>query len=357
MGEGRQKYLVRGICILLAVVTFFAYVRVLKNDFINYDDNEYVTENPHIFDGLKTDGIKWAFTTTSIGYWHPLTFISHMLDCELFGLRPWGHHLVNLLLHIANVLLLFSVLRWMTGVVWRSAFVAAVFAVHPLNVESVAWIAERKNVLSTMFWLLTIGSYWKYSKERNAGWYLLTLLLFAMGLMSKPMVMTLPFTLLLLDYWPLNRYGKNLILLILEKVPFVILSIASGVITYIGQKYSGAVADVRSMTLWYRVGNAIISYSKYIGKMFWPTKLAVLYPLEKDILLWKVIISAAVLAAICILVIIFIRRCKYLTVGWLWYLGTLVPVIGIVQVGNQAMADRYAYLPLIGLFIMAAWGI
>ncbi len=346
------------ICILLTVLTFAVYLRAIGNDFVNYDDNAYITENAHVRDGLSWGGIKWAFTTFESANWHPLTWISHMLDCQMFGLKPWGHHLTSLILHIANVLLLFAVLKAMTGTVWRSAFVAAVFAVHPLNVESVAWAAERKNILSTLFWFLTIAAYIKYAGLRTIGWYAVTLVLFVLGLMAKPMVVTLPFVLLLLDYWPLERLKDWKIIgtLAIKKLPFIVLSVISGIITIIGQRIGETVVAIDAVPLSGRLGNAVVSYGKYIAKCFWPTKLGVYYPFEKDILIWKVIVCIALLAAISVFVIIFARRSKYLLVGWLWYLGTLVPVIGIIQVGEQAMADRYAYVPLIGLFIMAGWG-
>ncbi len=350
------------IFIFLAVVTFATYVRVLHNDFVSYDDRDYVTENVHTQSGLTWNNIKWAFTAFECANWHPVTWLSLMLDSQLFGIKPWGYHLTNLLLHIVNTLILFAILNAMTGAVWRSAFVAAIFALHPLNVESVAWIAEKKNVLSTMFWLLTIGSYWKYSQVTNVKWYLLTLLLFALGLMSKPMVVTLPFVLLLLDYWPLERLKslkewKTIGWLAVEKLPFFVLSVISGIITLIGQKIGGAVVTIEAVPLSLRLTNAVLSYGKYIAKSFWPTNLAVLYPLEKDILIWKIIVSLTVLFAVSVFVLKFAGRNKYLFVGWLWYLGTLVPVIGIMQVGEQAMADRYAYVPIIGLFIMVGWGV
>ncbi len=349
------------IYIILAAVTFAVYLRVISNGFVNYDDNKYITENPYTQSGLNLNSIKWAFEG-KLDYWNPLTLLSHTLDCQLFGLNPAGHHMVNLLFHIINVLLLFGTLRMMTGAVWQSAFVAVIFAIHPLNVESVAWISERKNVLSTMFWLLTICSYWKYSKALNIKWYLLTLLFFVMGLMSKPMVVTLPFILLLLDYWPIQRLkslsewkteGK----LLVEKIPFFVLSAILCVITFLRQKAVGTVATIDEVPFSIRLTNAVVSYGKYITKEIWPTKLAVLYPLLNEIVIWEIIVSAAGLVAISIFIIKYGRKSKYLLVGWLWYLGTLVPMIGIIQVGKQAMADRYVYVPMIGLFIIIGWGI
>ncbi len=360
MEQRANKLRAAWICLILAGVSFWVYSRVLRNDFINLDDNNYVVENQHVNSGVTLENIKWAFTTNHTGYWHPVTWLSLMLDSQLFGVKPWGYHLTNLLLHIANVLILFSVLKAMTGEVWRSIFVATVFALHPLNVESVAWIAERKNVLSTMLWLLTMISYVQYVRKNSNGWYVVTLVFFVTGLMSKPMVVTLPFTLLLLDYWPLERlkslrdwkiFGR----LAAEKVPFFVLSMIVGIITFLGQKSSGAITGVSKLSVGMRADNAVVSYAKYISKSVWPTKLGILYPLDMRIGEWEVLAAGTVLALITIAVVL-LWRSKFLAVGWFWYVGTLVPVIGIVQIGSQGMADRYTYVPLIGLFIMAAWG-
>jgi tetratricopeptide (TPR) repeat protein len=307
---------------------------------------------------LTIDGLRWAFTTGHASNWHPLTWLSHMLDCQLFGLDAGRHHFTNLLLHIANTLLLFAVFRKMTGTVWQSGFVAAAFGLHPLHVESVAWIAERKDVLSTLFWILTMWAYVRYVKEPKEEKYLLMILFFALGLMAKPMLVTLPFVLLLLDYWPLERIGKiKISRLVVEKAPLFIFSGISSVITFFVQRSGGAVPGVDVVSLNIRIFNALVSYVKYIFKMFWPRNLAVYYPHPMaSLAIWQVILAAVVLVVVSILVICLSKRNKYLLTGWLWYLGTLVPVIGFVQVGSQSMADRYTYVPFTGLFVMVAWG-
>ena len=343
------------ICLLLGTATFIAFEQVRNNEFLNYDDNEYITENQHVQNGLNPQSIKWAFTTAHAANWHPLTWLSHIIDCRLFGLNPKWHHLVNLLFHTANTLLLFWLLKDMTGAVWRSAFVAALFAVHPLHVESVAWAAERKDVLSTLFWLLTMAAYLRYARLGGAKWYLVTLLTFALGLLAKPMLVTLPFVLLLLDYWPLDRLTRHTIF---EKLPFFVLSAISSVVTFFAQRSAGAVAHIDLLPLGMRLANAPVSYVKYIVKMFWPARLAVLYPYSGERLsAWLVLTSVLVLLAATILVVRLASKHRYLPVGWFWYLGTLVPVIGLVQVGSQAMADRYTYLPLTGIFIIVTWGV
>jgi len=368
------------VCMLLMASTLLVFWRVHDYGFIDFDDDGYVSENEHVKAGLTREGIIWAFTTRHRTNWHPLTWLSHMLDCELFGVRPGWHHLTNLALHIANVLLLFGILRQMTGALWKSAFVAAAFALHPLRVESVVWISERKDVLSALFWMLTMGAYVRYVRRLTAGWYLLALLAFALGLMAKPMLVTLPFVLLLLDYWPLERLQfsggvrginqqggevanthsqrKVLCSLIWEKAPFFGLAAISSVVTFL----VGAVARVdvypRGFPMSIRIINVLVSYPIYIGKMVWPARLAVHYPhLGDKLSIWDGVIGALLLLAASGLVIWLGRSRKYLLVGWLWFLGSLVPVIGLVQVGVQAMADRYTYMPLVGLFIAIAWGV
>jgi Tfp pilus assembly protein PilF len=300
--------------------------------------------------------IKWAFTTVHCSYWHPATWLSLMLDCTLFGAKAGPIHLVNVAFHIANTLLLFIVFARMTKRIWPSAFVAALFALHPLNVESVAWVAERKNVLSTFFWLLTMLAYVRYVEKPSTGRYVTALISFALGLMSKPMLVTLPFVLMLTDYWPLIRFLNSkfsILNSIIEKLPFIFLSAILCVITFFAQRYIGAMA---AMPFKVRIANAFCSYLEYIGKLFVPSNLAVLYPHPlAQIPLTKVIISVLVLLLLSGFLFYYGRQFKYLTFGWLWYLGTLVPVIGIVQVGNQAMADRYTYVPLIGLFVIIAF--
>lgn len=351
-----HKYQICFIYAMLIVVTFAIFWQVQSFEFTNYDDDRYVSENYHILTGLKWDNIIWVFTSEHSESWHPLTGLSHMLDCQLFGLDAGRHHLVNLLFHTANALLLFTVFRKMTGALWQSAFVATLFAVHPLHVESVAWVSERKDVLSTFFWFLTMAAYFHYVKNPKTSRYILTLVLFALGLMAKPMPVTLPFVLLLLDYWPFERFErKNWHHLILEKIPFFILSTISSVITFLVQKNAGTVGGIELFPLTSRVANAIISYAKYIEKMICPIDLAAYYPYNDKFPVPMVFTVAVILITITFIVIRLGKKYKYLPIGWFWYLGTLVPVIGLVQVGDQAMADRYTYIPLTGLFIIITW--
>ena len=364
----------------LVITALAAYWPVLKCEFVNYDDDKYVTENPHVKRGITYESVIWAFTTPHYHMWHPLTSLTHLLDYQLFGLNPAWHHLTSLLFHIASTLLLFGILKRMTAAVWPSLFVVAVFALHPLNVESVAWVSERKNVLSTFFWMLTLTAYIRYTDRSCLGRFLLLVLVFALATMTKPMVVTLPFVLLLLDYWPLGRLqfkrlsdeqdleqtesgqvdGRRVPLwrLLVEKIPLFVLVGALSAVTFIAQQRGGVMSGWHNVPLKYRLANALVSYVAYISKMVWPTRLAVFYPHPFNKLpIWQVVASALVLLAVSVAVLWFARRRKYLTVGWLWYLGILVPVIGLVQVGSQAMADRYTYLPFIGLFIMIAWGL
>jgi tetratricopeptide (TPR) repeat protein len=354
-----------GICIFLAAITWLVFGQTLHHEFVNYDDGEYVLKNSQVTRGLTLEGIAWAFTHVHSSNWHPLTWISHMLDCQFYGLNPGGHHLTNVLLHAATAILLFLVLRQMTGSSWRSAFVAAVFAIHPLRVESVAWVAERKDVLSGLFFMLTIGAYVRYAR---APWspfrYGLVVLLFAAGLMCKPMVVTMPFVLLLLDYWPLNRFStlqgqgrehpKIRSRLILEKLPLLGLSLASCAVTLFAQR--GSMAPVARISPPSRLGNAVISYTDYLRQMFWPSDLAALYPWEAARLGVLNIVPSIVLLTGVSAAFFVLRRRRYLVTGWLWYLVMLGPVIGILQVGNQARADRYTYLPQIGLYLLLTWG-
>lgn len=363
------------LSLALIVVTIVVFWQVGNHEFISFDDNEYVTQNLRVKSGFTLSGTIWAFVAMHSNNWHPLTWLSHMLDCELFGLNPTGHHLISLLFHIANTLLLFLVFKRMTGALWKSSFVAALFALHPLHVESVAWVAERKDVLSTFFWMLTMWAHVRYAKGPRIDRYLLCLLLFALGLVSKPMVVTLPFVLLLLDYWPLGRFrfGKetdhrigsmnscdlkpSAFSPIFEKLPFFLLAAAAATLTVLAQQRGGTVKTLEFFPLGTRISNALISYVSYIGKVIWPPPMAILYPYPDHIPLWAVGGAALFLACVTFFVIRAVRGWPYLAVGWLWYLGTLVPVIGLVQVGMQAMADRYTYVPLIGLFIMVAWGV
>ena len=392
------------IYLFLTAATLITFWQVNHSDFINYDDPSYVTENVHIRHGITTEAIRWAFTTGYAGNWHPVTWISHMLDVELFGLKPRWHHLTNLLFHIANTLLLFFVFHRMTKATWQCAFVAALFALHPLHVESVAWVAERKDVLSTFFWFLTMGAYVHYVEQPRLRSYLAVFAFLALGLMAKPMLVTLPFVLLLLDYWPLRRLqgagseNENTRLvaeplfvnkrkgkssskltvqaivkeekpvdrkyrwalvrpLLIEKVPFFVLAALSSIATFIVQQKGGAVASFEGIAPGVRIANAFVSYIIYIRKMIWPDDLAVFYPHPGSLPFWQVLGAVLLLTAATATVILEAKRFPYLATGWLWFAGTLVPVIGIVQVGSQALADRYTYVPLIGLLIMAAWGV
>jgi tetratricopeptide (TPR) repeat protein len=357
------------LCLLLVVATLAAYYPVSRNAFVNFDDDHYITGNPHVLAGLNWETVTWAFSNFYEANWHPLTWISHALDCELFGLNPVGPHYENVLWHGLNAALLFLLLQSATGLTWRSLAVAAFFALHPVNVESVAWASERKNLLSLMFLLLAMLAYGGYVKKPSLGRYGLVAAAFACGLMSKPQVITFPFLLLLWDYWPLRRMDLGFEAaggapqpakapaLLLEKVPFFLMSLASAVITVKAQKAGGAIHSAILYPFHLRLENAIVSYSRYVGKAFWPINLSPLYPHPLDLLrTWQVFASAMALLLVTLLVIRQ-RKQGYLVTGWFWFLGTLVPMIGVVQVGEQAMADRYAYLPFIGLFVMVCWGL
>jgi protein O-mannosyl-transferase len=357
------------VCLLLAVVTLALYNPVNRHPFVNYDDDRYVTENPPVRQGLTADTFKWALTSTEQANWHPLTWMSHALDVSLFRLNPAGHHFTSILLHTVNVVLLFLLLMWATNRFGPSLFVAALFALHPIQVESVAWVAERKNVLCTMFFLLTLWAYGWYARKPDWRRYLAVVALFAAGLASKPMVITLPFVLLLLDYWPLERVREGKIessnvqstfpwsRLVLEKLPLFVLSAASAVITMQAQQASGAIRTTAEFSFGVRISTAIYAYAMYLWKMIWPARLAPLYPHPGDALAsWQVLVAALVLLSITVLVW-RLRAQRYLLVGWCWFLGTLVPVIGLVQVGEASMADRYAYIPLIGIFVMISFGL
>ena len=373
------------VCIFLTAITWLVFGQTLAHDFVNYDDKTYVYGNSLITEGLTLRGILRAFVDTQTGNWHPLTLISHMLDVQLYGLKAGSHHFTNVLLHTIAVLLLFLWLRRVTGKLWPNAFVAVIFAIHPLRVESVAWIAERKDVLSAFFFMLTLGAYAHYVRQPTLGRYLTMSILFAAGLMSKPMLVTVPFVLLLLDYWPLNRHPAVLrrdrparqaegsgsprricpsadqkseiqkwLALLAEKIPLFALSIGSCVVTFILQERS--VGSIAQLPFSWRVQNAIVSYVTYIWQMFWPANLAVFYPHpENHLALWRVVFAAAFLVAITLLVFALRRTRPYLLVGWLWYLSMLLPVIGFVEVGLQGHGDRYTYLPQIGLYIAITW--
>lgn len=350
----------------LVAGTLLLYCPVTHDAFTNFDDDGYITGNPHVRDGLSWPGILWAFKSGYAANWHPLTWISHMIDCQLFGINhPGAHHLVNVLFHAGNTLLLFVLLNYLTGAMWRSAFVAALFAWHPMHVESVAWAAERKDVLSAFFWMLTLLAYARFVKSQkpnpssvefaSSPFYWLALFLFACGLMSKPMVVTLPFVLLLLDFWPLQRFHHSALKrLIVEKIPFFLMAFAASVVTFLVQKTGGAVS---SDPLSFRVLNALWAYERYIAKLFWPTNLAIVYPFETHGLLALGIVAALLLAICSLAFIVLSSRKPYFFVSWFWFLGTLVPAIGVIEVGSASMADRYSYLPSIGLFILVTWGL
>jgi protein O-mannosyl-transferase len=364
--------------LLLFLLVAGVFLPALRYDFLNYDDPGFVTDNVHVQGGFTWANVKWAFLSADIDYWRPLSWLSHMADCQLFGLHPWGHHLTNVLLHALNSLLVFAVLRKMTGAVWRSLLVAALFGLHPLHVESVAWIAERKDVLSTLFWLLSMWAYAHWVRQRAAQqprasvFYGLALASFALGLMSKPMLVMVPCVLLLLDFWPLGRFGCTTDhsspaessfanwaavawSLVVEKIPFFAFSAAVSVLTVLAQKHVGALKTAADYPWPDRIANAMVAYCRYLGKCSFPTKLAAFYPYTKHQPAGQVVLAGVLLAVITVIVCALYRKRSYLLVGWLWFLGTLLPVIGLVQVGEQSMADRYSYMPLVGVFVMLVW--
>ena len=356
------------IIIFLIVACCIAFGRIIDNDFINFDDPGYITKNYHVQSGISLQNVQWAFTTVVLSNWHPLTMISHMLDWSLFGANASGHHLVSLFLHIGGVIFLFLFLKKTTNNIWSSAFTAALFALHPLRVESVAWAAGRKDVLSMFFGMTALYAYAFYAESSKYSLYFLCLILFALSLLSKPMLVTLPFVLLLLDYWPLKRWQKAIATpiengfkpvcrLVWEKAPFLLLTIASSMTTFYAQNKGGAVSSAETLSFATRAANAIISYVVYLKKTIWPVDLAIFYPYEFSPALWKIFISGLILLAITTIVIYYMKKLPFFFVGWFWYLGTLIPVIGLVQIGSQSMADRYTYLPSIGISIMLAWGI
>ncbi len=347
------------ICVLISAAIIVAYWPVQHYDLISLDDIDYITGNPYVKAGLTWQSFSWALKDVHTGYWHPLTWVSHMLDYQIFGSRVGGHHWTNVIFHIANSVLLYIILKRVSGAAWRSAFVAALFAVHPLNVESVAWVSERKNVLCTFFWFAGMWSYAYYLERPTRYRYFLILMAFSLGLMSKPMIVTFPFTLLLLDYWPLGRLTswKTFPRLVFEKIPLFILAAIVGVVTFVSSFHGDVTISIDKLPLADRTANAVLSYAKYLGKMFWPENLAVFYPYSKEFGSFPIIGAILLLTVLSCLAVFLARKYRYALMGWLWYLGTLVPVIGLIQVGKQAMADRYAYIPMIGLFIIIAWGI
>jgi protein O-mannosyl-transferase len=368
------------VCVLLAAMVVGVYWPVLSHGFTGYDDPQYVTENSRVRSGLGWRGVAWAFASLhgEHTYWHPLTWISHMADYQMFGLRAWGHHLINLLLHALNTVLVFQVFRRMTGVLWRCVLLAGLFALHPLQVDTVAWVAERKNLLSACFWLLTMYAYVRYAEKARPTaasqasnlhlpaivFYLLSLGCFALGLMCKPTLVTLPFVLLLLDYWPLRRAGLNsqpsplsaILLLLREKLPFFALAAASCLLTILAHRRLGMLEGAAGPSLDLRVENALVSYIRYLGNALWPLKLAVFYPHPNSWPAWKVVVSVLLLLTVSGAAVRAQRTRPYFFVGWFWFLGVLVPFIGVVQVGLQAMADRFMYVPLLGLLTALIWG-
>lgn len=368
-----------GVLILLAAATVAVYFQVSAFDFIDLDDPTYVTSNGFVKQGMTIQGVRWAFSSFHGANWHPLTWISHMIDVQFFGMNPGMHHLTSVFFHVLNTLLLFLILERMTGAIWKSAAVAALFALHPLHVESVAWVSERKDVLSTFFWMLTMAAYLWYVERRTVVKYLAVAFSLILGLLSKPMLVTLPFVLLLLDFWPLRRWNPypsgetrsgnapntpiplnvpmNPILLLAEKMPLILLSAASSSVTILAQYAGGAVKDLESLQLATRIANAIVSYARYLWMTVFPHDLAAYYPYQNDLGMIPVTLSAAFLLFMTLAALRSAEKLPYLAVGWLWYLGTLFPVVGIVQVGSQAMADRYTYVPLIGIFMAISWGL
>ena len=377
----QDRSLILFVYFALVLILLLVFGQVRNFDFVNYDDQKYVYENHHVLNGLTSDSITWAFTNCYFGYWQPVTWISLMLDCQLFGAVPGRMHLVNLFFHMANTLLLLMVLRKMTGSLWPCVFVAAAFAIHPMHVESVAWISERKDVLSAFFLLITLAAYTSYVERPSVYRYLTALVFFVLGLMAKPMMVTLPFVLLLLDYWPLKRFELpgsvkpsgcqpkqpvavsdrrcSLYRLILEKVPFLIISAISGIIAFVTQKAGAIIVDTQTIPFKDRIGSIFYSYAVYMEKLFWPVNLAVPYSFDTggNISWVRLILCVLITAGVTFFVLYFGRTRKYLPVGWFWFIGTLVPVIGIVRFTGASYADRFTYIPYIGLFIMLAWGL
>jgi len=360
----KRRWRVPLLCVVLLVVIGWTFLPTLQCSFLFVDDQSYVVENPHVKDGFTWTNVGAAFTSMGNSNWHPVTWLSHMLDCQLYGLKPKWHHLTNVIIHACNVMLVFLVLRKLTGATWRSWAAALLFGIHPLRVESVAWIAERKDVLSLFFWLLTIWAYACFSEESTVRsgkakyFYGLTFLFLVLGLMSKTMLVTMPFVLWLLDYWPLERWRQTSTRnLIKEKLPFFIPVIITSILACKAQKLGGMFDDLKNLALIYRVENAFVSYARYLGKLFWPADLCIQYPHPVQWPLGLVIASVLLVVWISVLVLAGRRRVPYVLTGWFWYLGTLVPVIGIVQIGSQSMADRYTYIPTIGIVMLLVWGV
>ncbi|MBF0517485.1 MAG: tetratricopeptide repeat protein [Nitrospirae bacterium] len=346
------------VVLLLAAAVMIVFLPVYGFEFVSFDDAIHITNNPHVQNGLTVDGIKWAFTTTIEGNWVPLMWITHMIDAAIYGVNPGGHHMSNLILHIINSIVLFLLFKEMTGELWRSALVAALFAVHPAHVESVAWVSERKDLISALFWFITMSFYVKYTRQPSRKSYAYVIIFFILGLMSKPMLVTLPFVLLLIDSWPLGRLKQTpLSKLIIEKIPMFIISGVFSVITYYAQKNYKAVISLAELPYSLRMGNVLTAYVKYLKNAVIPTGLSVFYPRMEAVEAWQWIGAVVILLAVTICAVLVVKRSPYILTGWFWFLGTMVPVIGLVQVGAQGMADRYTYIPFIGLFIMAAYAL
>ena len=355
------------IALILSVTTVSVYWRAGTHEFINFDDDQYVYENYHVQNGLTLDSVTWAMTTTHAANWHPFTWLSHMTDVQLYGMNPRGHHLTNVIIHTVSSLLLLLLLYRCTGSFWQSSFVAALFALHPLHVQSVAWVAERKDVLSAFFCFLTLLLYAEYTARKSSVLFIVTILAFVAGLMSKPMLVTLPIVMLLLDFWPLKRYryeeielrqlSGTVLSLIKEKILFFACSLLSSIITVYAQNSGSAIRSIEELPFLARIENALTAYIKYLLMTFWPVDLAILYPVSVAIPTWQAIGSLLVLLLLSVGAVRCWRRYPYIPAGWFWFLITLVPVIGLIQVGAQAMADRYTYIPLIGIFIITAWGV
>jgi len=360
----RDRALKVAVSSALVLAVIAAFFPLQAAGFINYDDPINVTMNPHVQGGLSLANVWWALTSYETGNWHPVTWLSYMLDCTLFGLDAGAHHTVSVALHAANAVVLFFALERMTRALYKSAFVAALFALHPLHVESVAWLSERKDVLSTLFFFLALLAYARHVERPRASAYALVILPFVLGLLSKSMVLSLPCVLLLLDVWPLGRFqwgqpraGATALGLLKEKIPLFALALIVAIVTLATQRYAGAVVSTSMIPFATRLGGAVIAYARYVGLAFWPSGLAFFYPIVLPLPAWKIAGSVVLLAAVTTAVLLVVRRHAYLAVGWLWFFGMLVPTIGLVQIGGQAMADRYTYVPLVGLFIMAAWGV
>ena len=355
-GNATALWLPIAISVFLAALVWIVFGQTLHGDFVDYDDLDYVTKNAQVARGLSWEGVAWAFTHFHSSNWHPLTWISHMIDCQLYGLDPWGHHLSNVLFHTANAILLFLLVRRLTGTLWPSAFVAALFGIHPLRVESVAWVSERKDVLSGLFFILALMAYGRYARGPNRSRYNAVVVFFVLGLMSKPMVVSIPLVLLLLDYWPLDRLELNprgLWLRVREKLPLIALALVSSVVTVFAQR--GSIQPITHITLPERLGNAAISYLDYLRGFFWPKDLAVLYPWISARLQPMLVVFSFLVLLVGSIAAVVARRHRYLATGWFWYLLMLLPVIGIVHVGNQSHADRYTYLPQIGIYLLIAF--